>query len=108
MSPQRKAGTIFCETVLCFHRIAGLVFKKDSRIFWFSKDFRIRFSRTLELDGFTQEYGLVFRTLDWFFQNGQRIILDYLFACIKIDILYTFFNILLISFSLLRSKLICI
>ena len=74
MSPQRKAGTIFCETVL-FSQDSWISFQKglSDFFFWFSKDSRIRFSRTLELDGFTQEYGLVFRTLDWFFQNGQRI-----------------------------------
>lgn len=95
----------------------GSVFPQDS---WIGFQIRITgssfgFQRTFG-SGFHEHWNWMvshrntvwfFWTLDWFFQNGQRTISDYLFAFIKIDILYTFFNILLISFALLRSYFIC-
>jgi len=72
MSPQRKAGTIFCETVL-FSQDSWISFQKGlSDFFWFSKDSRIRFSRTLELDGFTQEYGLGFSDVGLVFSKRTK------------------------------------
>jgi len=70
MSPQRKAGTILLRDGFLFPQDNWTSFQEDSRIFLvFSKGQWTRFFGLWTLDGLTQEYGLVFRTLDllWFF-----------------------------------------
>ena len=92
MSPQRKAGTIFFlrDGVSVFKGLLGSVFKRDLRIFFWSfkgtwiwfffwtldwffvRIFGLVFLSDFGLlDGLTQEYGLVFRTLDLVFQRDD-------------------------------------
>ena len=114
-----------------------LVFLSDFGLcYWFFKgtwiwfffrtlDFVTGFQRDVDLvflsdfgllDGLTQEYGLVFRTLDWFFFSDIGLVLlsDFgyfnfvLLDYIKIEILSALFSFCIFLFALLLGNLIYI